>query len=327
MKIGLPTALLHFYYRTFWLTFFSELGLEVVESGPTTKEIINLGIKRAVPEICVPMKIYTGHVTKLLADGVDLVYIPRFVSIKRHDSFCPKFLALPDMLKATIPGLEPKLLTHHLVAETDDIATAANYRKLGNLFTDNQALIRDAIERGREKWHLFRNLCCLDGYDCQTANEAILHGRKVTPSHQPLKIGLLGYVYNIYDPLVSMEIIERLRRLGAETVTFEMLKQSALKKQLQRFPRKLFWTFSNKLLASAYHFFEEPDIDGVIHVSAFGCGPDSFLGKLLELDTGRFDKPLMTIRVDEHTGENNLQTRIEAFVDLIAKQKRNKGCA
>jgi predicted nucleotide-binding protein (sugar kinase/HSP70/actin superfamily) len=327
MKIGLPTALLHFYYRTFWLTFFSELGLEVVESGPTTKEIINLGVKRAVPEICVPIKIYTGHVTKLLADGVDLVYIPRFVSIKRHDSFCPKFLALPDMLKATIPGLEPKLLTHHLVAETDDIATTANYLKLGNLFTDNQALIRDAIERGREKWHLFRNLCCLDGYDCHTANEVILHGRKVTLSHQPLKIGLLGYVYNIYDPIVSMEIIEKLHRLGAGTVTFEMLKQPALKKQLQRFPRKLFWTFSNKLLASAYHFFEDPGIDGVIHVSAFGCGPDSFLGKLLELDTDRFNKPLMTIRVDEHTGENNLQTRIEAFVDLIAKQKRNKGCA
>jgi predicted nucleotide-binding protein (sugar kinase/HSP70/actin superfamily) len=327
MKIGLPSALLHVYYRTFWRTFFSELGLEVIESGPTTKAIINQGINRAVPEICVPMKIYTGHVADLLSRGVDLVYIPRFVSIKRHDSFCPKFLALPDMLKATVPGLEPKLLTHHLVAETDDIATTANYLKLGNLFTANQALIHAAIERGREQWHAFRNLCCLDGYDCQTANEALLYDRKVTLSHQPLKIGLLGYVYNIYDPLVSMEIITKLRHLGAETVTFEMLKQPMLKKQLQRFPRKLFWTFSNKLLASAYHFLENPGIDGVIHVSAFGCGPDSFLGKLLELDTDRFDKPLMTIRVDEHTGENHLQTRIEAFVDLIAKQKRDKGCA
>jgi predicted nucleotide-binding protein (sugar kinase/HSP70/actin superfamily) len=327
MKIGLPGALLHMYYRTFWRTFFSELGLEVVESGPTTTEIVNRGIKLAVPEICVPMKIYTGHVAELLARGVDLVYIPRFIAIKPHESFCPKFLALPDMLKYTVPGLEGKLLTHHLTAKTDDIATAVNYLKLGNLFTADRTLIRAALERGREKWRTFRNLCCLDGYHCQAANEALLDNRRDAPDHLPLKIGLLGYVYNIYDPIISMEIVAKLRHLGAETVTFEMLKQQVLKKHLQRFPKKLFWTFSNKLLAGAYHFFENPAIDGIIHVSAFGCGPDSFLGKLLELDSEKYHKPLMTIRVDEHTGENHLQTRIEAFVDLIAKQKLGKGRA
>jgi predicted nucleotide-binding protein (sugar kinase/HSP70/actin superfamily) len=198
---------------------------------------------------------------------------------------------------------------------------------VGNLFTPDQALIHTALERGRCKWQAFRNLCCLDGYHCQAANEALLEGRWIIPDHQPLKIGLLGYVYNIYDPFVSMEIVAKLHYLGAETVTFEMLKQQIFQKQLRRFSRRLFWTFSNKLLAAAYHFFEDPAIDGIIHVTAFGCGPDSFLGKLLELDSDRFDKPLMTIRVDEHSGENHLQTRIEAFVDLIAKQKRDKGCA
>ncbi|MGD9153896.1 MAG: acyl-CoA dehydratase activase-related protein [Bacillota bacterium] len=327
MRIGLPMALLHMYYRTFWRTFFSELGLEVVESGPTTAAIVNRGVKLAVPEICVPIKIYTGHVAELLARGVDLIYIPRLISIKRQDSFCPKFLALPDMLKATVPGLEPKLLTHHLTADTDNIATTANYLKLGKLFTSNSALIRTALDRGRRKWQAFRNLCCRDGYHCQAANEVLLEGRRIVPDQQPLKIGLLGYVYNIYDPFVSMGIVAKLRHLGAATVTFEMLQQQVFQEQLHHFPRQLFWTFSNKLLAAAYHFWEDPAIDGIIHVTAFGCGPDSFLGKLLELDSDRFTKPLMTIRVDEHSGENHLQTRIEAFVDLITKQKRNKGCA
>lgn len=327
MKIGLPSALLHAYYRTFWRTFFGELGLEVVESGPTTKAILTKGISRAVPEICVPMKIYTGHVAELLDRGVDWVYIPRFVSIRSGDSFCPKFLGLPDMLKHTVPGLAERMLTHYLNATSDDIATAANYLKLGKVFTADQAVIKAAIVRGREKWHAFRNLCCLDGCDCETANEAALTGQPVTVTHLPLKIGLIGYVYNVYDPIVGMEIIPRLRRLGAEAVTFEMVKSNKLEKYMKHFSRRLVWTFSNKLLASAYHFLEDPGIDGVIHVSAFGCGPDSFLGKLLELDADQFDKPLMTIRVDEHTGESHLQTRVEAFVDLIAKMKREKGCA
>jgi predicted nucleotide-binding protein (sugar kinase/HSP70/actin superfamily) len=327
MKIGLPSALLHVYYRTFWRTFFSELGLEVVESGATTKEIINKGILRSTPEICAPMKIYTGHVAELLERGVDLVYVPRFISIRHQDSFCPKFLALPDMMKYTVSGLAERMLTHHLTADSDDIATTANYLKLGKLFTNDQTLIRSAIERGHEKWQNFRNLSCLEGYNCAQANDVVLNGRKIAITHQPVKIGLIGYVYNIYDPIISMDIIGKLHHLGAETVTFEMLKQRLLEKQIQQVSRRLFWSFSNKLLASACHFFEDSSIDGVIHVTAFGCGPDSFLGKLLELKVDHLDKPLMTIRVDEHTGENHLLTRIEAFVDMIAKHKRQKGCA
>jgi predicted nucleotide-binding protein (sugar kinase/HSP70/actin superfamily) len=135
-----------------------------------------------------------------------------------------------------------------------------------------------------------------------------------------LRIGVIGYVYNVYDNFISMDVLNKLRQLGADPVTFEMLDQKVIDLQLRKFPKTLFWTFSNKLLAGAYHFFEDPTYDGLIHVTAFGCGPDSFLGKVLELDSANYGKPFMTVRIDEHTGENHLQTRVEAFVDMIAKK-------
>jgi predicted nucleotide-binding protein (sugar kinase/HSP70/actin superfamily) len=49
----------------------------VVKSSPATAAIVNRGVKLAVPEICVPIKIYTGHMAELLASGLDLIYIPR----------------------------------------------------------------------------------------------------------------------------------------------------------------------------------------------------------------------------------------------------------
>jgi predicted nucleotide-binding protein (sugar kinase/HSP70/actin superfamily) len=327
MEIGLPSALLNQYYLTFWKPFFETLGLKVVMTSQTTKAILDKGIRHTVPEICVPIKIYTGHVIELLERGVDRIYIPRFVTIGAGETFCPKFLALPDMLKCTVPGLEEKLLTHQIKSPNDNIATAENYFKLGKIFTDDQALITRALQCGRQKWQEFRNLCCLENYNCQMANASLLEGRDVKKSDYPVRLGVLGYVYNIYDDFISMNILKRLAELGAEALTFEMLKRSQIEKQLQRFPKTLFWTFSNKLLAGAYHFFEAPEIDGIIHVTAFGCGPDSFLGKYLELDAERYQKPFMTIRVDEHTGENHLQTRVEAFVDLIAKRKRRKDTA
>jgi predicted nucleotide-binding protein (sugar kinase/HSP70/actin superfamily) len=327
MKIGLPSALLNPYYISFWKTFFEKLGLEVIMTPDTTKGILDKGVRHTVAEICVPIKIYTGHIVDLLDRGVDGVYVPRFVTIRDGDSFCPKFLALPDMLKCTVPGLEEKLITHHIKSEDDNIATEKNFFEIGKMFTDDKSLISQAIQCGREKWQEFRNLCCHEHYNCRMANDAVLYGRNVQNNDYPIRIGVIGYIYNIYDNFISMNILNRLNELGAKAITFEMLKQNQIEEQLQRFEKTLFWTFSNKLLAGAYHFFDDPDIDGVIHVTAFGCGPDSFLGKYLELDADRLEKPFMTIRVDEHTGENHLQTRVEAFVDMIAKKKRGKETA
>jgi predicted nucleotide-binding protein (sugar kinase/HSP70/actin superfamily) len=136
-----------------------------------------------------------------------------------------------------------------------------------------------------------------------------------------VKIGVIGYVYNIYD---DANILGRLVELGAETVTFETLDNSSIEAQLQHLPKSLFWSFSNKLLAGGYVFLEDSSIDGVIHITSFGCGPDAFLGKYFELDFEQYSKPFMTIRVDEHSGDNHLQTRIEAFVDMIVQKKSAK---
>ena len=98
MRIGIPSALMHPYYITFWKTFFEELGQTVIETPPTNKAILDKGVRHSTPDICVPMKIYVGHVAELLDQQVDFIYIPRFVSIRKGDTFCPKFLGFLTFL-------------------------------------------------------------------------------------------------------------------------------------------------------------------------------------------------------------------------------------
>ncbi|MCD7780222.1 MAG: acyl-CoA dehydratase activase-related protein [Candidatus Gastranaerophilales bacterium] len=325
MKIGLPSGLLNEYYKSFWKHYFEYLGIEVVFSQETNKTILDEGVRRNVAEICAPIKIYTGHVVELMRQGVDYVYVPRFVSIEEREAFCPKFMALPNMIETMVPELKGKIVTHNIVAKSDDIATEENFLEVGRKFCKNDEQIREAISFARNKWIEFRGLCVEEKYNCDQANTAVIKNRLSKLKNYPVKIGVIGYVYNVYDSLISMNIIKKLNELGVGAVTFEMLDESQIKKQAHHLERQLFWSFSNKITASAYHFFEDKEISGVIHVTAFGCGPDSFLGKILELDTNKYDKPFMTIRVDEHTGENHLQTRIEAFVDMIL-QKQMECC-
>ncbi|SDK14524.1 acyl-CoA dehydratase activase-related protein [Natronincola ferrireducens] len=326
MKIGIPQSLLYSYYYPFWKTYFEELGLEVVTTPATTKTIIDKGVKASVPEICVPIKVYIGHVLTLLEKEVDYIFIPRFVAIKKDQFFCPKFMGLPDMIRHSIHGIEEKMIMPFINTKSDNIAEAFKHNIFGEKLLVGYKQNKNALEKAEKVWLKFRE-SSKKGYSIMEACDIAL-GKAVEDEIQPITegdskvtIGLLGYVYNIYDPFISMDILTKLREMGVGVKTFEMLKDEDIHHQLKTMSKTLFWTFSDKLMAAGYHFYKDTDVDGLIHVTAFGCGPDSLLGKLMELDSPIYKKPFMTVRVDEHSGENHLQTRIEAFVDMIKRKK------
>ncbi len=85
----------------------------------------------------------------------------------------------------------------------------------------------------------------------------------------------------------------------------------------------LFWYYSNQVVWTSLYFLYEKRtmVDGFIHVTAFGCGPDAMVDKLIELEARDAKMPFLTITIDEHTGEAGMATRLEAFVDMLLKKK------
>ena len=63
-------------------------------------------------------------------------------------------------------------------------------------------------------------------------------------------------------------------------------------------------------------------IDGIIALSAFGCGPDSLMVEEVQYHAKEKNIPMIHINIDEHTGEAGFVTRIEAFVDMLIRRKR-----
>jgi len=325
MKIGIPRALLYYYYFPLWKTLFEELGQEVVVSGISNKAIVDCGTKLSVPEICVPIKVFNGHVQDLISKGVDYLFVPRLVSIEKGKTFCPKFLGLPDMVRYTFPQLEGRLICPKIEAKSEVITEPESYKELKQCFNISNRELKTALRRAGASWLKFRAMS-KKGYLIPEALQMVEQGIPAPPrpSNQKISIGLIGYVYDVYDEFVSMNVAVKLQELGVNVVTFEMLEETLIKREIKPMRKALFWTFSNKILGAGLYFYKNPNIDGIIHITAFGCGPDSFLGKSLEIDSSRYNKPFMTVRVDEHTGESHLQTRIEAFVDMLKKKKKKK---
>ena len=101
LKVGIPRALYFYKYGPLWKAFLERLKCEVVFSPSTTSEIVEAGTKVALSELCIPMKIYFGHIHALLEENTDLdyIFIPRYISSHKDQFFCPKFLILPEAIQ------------------------------------------------------------------------------------------------------------------------------------------------------------------------------------------------------------------------------------
>lgn len=326
-KIGVPHTLFYYRYYPMVKTFFEELGVEVVTSHKTSRDILDAGVREALADACVPIKLFFGHVQSL-KNKVDFLFIPRVVCLNGKTIFCPKFLGAPDMIKHALEDL-PEIIDTRIDVRSKRFAIWKAFAEIGSRFTSDKLLVLKTYLKAKRtlaKYHKY----LLQGIPPEEAMIKLHHPQlKTKKTTKSLRFAVLGYPYIVHDSYISVNLLDKLHRLGAETVTLEQVSHRSINKQIKKLKKNMFWTFSDRVLKSAYHFFEQGNVDGIIHVTAFGCGPDSMVGKYIELESKRYPNiPFMSISVDEHSGEAGMHTRLEAFVDMVKRRKEaNYQCA
>lgn len=111
-------------------------------------------------------------------------------------------------------------------------------------------------------------------------------------------------------------------------VTAEMATEEALDAGTAAVVGGPYWTYEDEVVGAAGHYLFSDAVDGVICIVSFGCGPDSVMMAMVQRAAKEQGaKPFLTVTIDEHTGEAGLVTRLEAFVDMLARGKRYAGRA
>ncbi len=316
VKVGIPRALLYYHYFPAWQSFFSELGADVVVSGETTKNILDTGIRAAVDEACLPVKLYLGHLADLRDRGVDYIFAPRVVSVERKKYLCPKFLGLPEIARFGLPGL-PEILDTEIDVSKAYKKTRRNISRLAGRFNRRPWVLGRALRAARSAQEAYeaelrRGLTPLDA----------LSGKSPEKEEGKIRIAVLGHSYNLNDPFISMNLIARLRGFDVNVVTSEMLRPQDIRRAANRLEKEIFWTFGKELMGAAIHLLEEESVHGIVLVASFGCGPDSLICELVERLYKRSKKiPVLLLTLDEHTGEAGIVTRLEAFCDMLRWRK------
>lgn len=329
-RIGIPRTLAYFSYYPYWETFFSQLGHEVVVSSPTSKTILDKGVKEAVNDACIPIKIYHGHVADL-AERADYIFCPRLVSVRKYgdfgtETFCPKFLGLPDMVRLSMSDLPP-VIDVRVDLKQGHKAMDQVCQEIGRLL-DNPA---EEVERAQKKatavQKKYTRLLQQEILPDEAMTMALTPGaapQSSQPGRPDLKIAVLGYPYTIYDHYLNVGLLSILRKENVKVYTQDMLRNKTMNKYGRTLPKNMFWYYSNRAVNAALYYLDRPDIDGIIHVTAFACGPDSMVDRLMEIETHRRSKlPFLSVAIDEHTAETGVRTRVEAFLDMLRYRRES----
>ena len=309
--VGIPRALVIYDYAPLFLGFLNKLGTRVLVSGQTSGDTIERALEISYPESCFPLKLLHGHIDAL--QKVDYILYPSAIrmGIKEGEEnqkyACPLIQASPYIVrqvlhreaKMLIPTLDFSRGDKEVIENLADAAVKMGYTRI----------------QGRE--------AATTGLDAQRQFETdkMAQGEKLIKElHESGKIGvvLLTRSYVSQDSGANLGVAQKLAQLGVVPIPLDFLPLNTI--DIKQYSDRPYWSYEGKFISAAAISAADKQLYSLV-LTNFGCGPNSFILKILEDIMG--GKPLGQLEIDEHAAEAGIVTRLEAFVDTIKEHARS----
>ena len=299
--VGIPRSLsVHTLYPLYsW--FFYELGIKTFLSS----EVPHEGVARAEAAYCFPAEIAHGAVQDCLDKGADFILLPHFRDMPSyeedvHANFCPLTQSLPYYIKKAFPDVDEDKWLPLVVSFKYGLDKALELfktmsEKLGIDSIEVEAAFSKALAKQNEYFKAAKRL----------GEEALEEARK---ANRPV-IALLGRAYNAFTPEANMGIPKKFTTRGYSIIPFDILpfENEVI------FPN-MYWYYGQEDVKSAKLLKKEDNIF-LTYITNFSCAPDSFILHYIKWIMGQ--KPFMVLELDTHSADAGIDTRVEAFLDVI----------
>jgi len=314
--IGFNRSFLVNTYYPLYAGFFTRLGFTpVMPATPDPR-----GIDQRGAAFCYPAELAHGYFYSLLKaqPRPDFIFLPHFKAIPsleqdgRNSQVCPLVQGETFYLQATFR----RKLAELKQSGTRVLAPLLDLQK--GLDQAQSALVETAIQMGVPR--LEARQAFQYGLERQEACFAEMQerGRKMLAqlSQNPDQIGVVIFArpYNGYVEEAHMGIPHKLASRGVTVIPLDYLPLAG-----RRSKRHMYWGMGQLILKASRLVAEHPQLFGT-YITNFSCGPDSFILGFFRTIMGR--KPSLTLELDSHTADAGLETRIEAFLDIVSAYRR-----
>jgi len=299
-RIGLPRALTAHSLYPLHATFFSRLGLE-----PVLSDVDPEGWLKAHSGFCFPVQILHGAVLDLMKRGVDRVFLPHVSRMPKseagRDSYlCPVTQASPYFLAEAFHGVTFLAPLLNFAGGYEACKGLVNLacKQFGAPRAEAEEAYRAAVAAQVTTEQAMQ---CLG---LEALEEALAGG-------QPTVI-LVGRSYNAFPPEASQSVGRKLASMGVAVIPGDCLARGPVGPTA--------WHYPNVIMNAVALAKRHPNLF-LLYVSNFSCTIDAFTYAMLCSEMG--SKPYLMLEIDAHTGDAGIQTRLEAFRDILTRYRPN----
>ncbi len=334
-----------------------ELGHESLTPTRPNSQTLSLGAKHSPEFACIPFKIVLGTYLECLERGADTLvsgggYGPcraglygemhrRILNDLGHDPrimfFWPP-LRKPAHFIRQMNILKGRNSWGYLLRTIKKA-----YRKLA-VFDDLEMMAQNIrareIKRGSTSRAFSRAFALVDAARSRPEIEAsgeeareIMDSVAADQTVQPIKVGIIGEIYVQLEPFANFYLEEQLGHLGVEVRRSIYLtsytRHDVLSNRGDMGSRSLALPYLGQKIGGHGQNsvgdiirYSKLGYDGVVQLAPFSCIPEIVAKSLVPHLSKEYGIPVLTLFIDEQTGAAGVQTRIEAFVDMM---KRHKG--
>ncbi len=300
--IGINRSLLVSSLFPLYYNFFDKLGLQVILPDKIIQS--DQGLVKKDSAFCYPVNLAHEYFKELAGVDPDYLFLPHVKGMPvingiRTSLTCPLVQGESYYLRTTFEVDEAKVLAPVLDFAGGYDAIPKAFIELGSRLGFGRQESLAAYRHGVQVQEAF-------GKRCREIGEAFLNELARTGEQA---IVLFGRPYNALVKDGNMGIPDKIASRGFKVIPYDFLPFDEETPQ-----KKMYWSMGQMLMKAAKLVSKHPQLFGAF-VSNFSCGPDSFLVGYFRDIMG--SKPSLTLELDSHTADAGIDTRIDAFIDVI----------
>ena len=339
------------YYIVFNYFLTKALKRKVIIPPGTTRKTIELGSKYSPDFVCVPFKYNLGNYIEALNMGANtliqggggcrygyygelqekilrnlgydfefynLIY-DNHISLKKGYKFCRKinkrcniFSLIYYLINSLFMIIFIDKIERYIRLNMGFEETKGGFERLEKEYFDsfkNNGIFKNIIMYYRYK-KKFRNI-------------------KIYKPSNPLKVRIVGELFSLIDSNTSFNIERKLIKMGVEVyrdtdLTYLLItKRFILGRMIRKGKKYIKYHLGADGTASVVRSMDSLDMDGILHLKSFGCTPEISAMSILPKISNEYKIPILYFSFDAEDNEVGVDTRLEAFYDMIKGRKDN----
>lgn len=327
---------------------------EITPSPPITKKTLELGTKYAPDTVCIPFKYNLGNFIESLENGATILftagggcryryYAEVTETILKDLGYHFKFYKLikKDVLNwkdayQIFKEINPELTKRHFfhsiiytllfIFYMDEIDKIIR-KNIGFEINkgEHQKLLNKMLKEFKQTDSIIKLTKLYKKYKRK------LKKIKKDKPKDCLKVGIIGELYTTMEPFANYELEKELAKEKIEIKRFTNLsyllwQKPLLKRRMKRKVKKYCkYYLGADGLDNIYRtmYLGKRKYDGIIHIKPFGCTPEITAIPIIQKVCEDYNLPIIFFSYDSETATEGINTRLEAFKDLIILRRKN----